>query len=177
MVKNLGPSPDTKDFRPPGVRLVLLALIAVAVWALLPMFGIGHVGSRLEEGTSIQDFSFSGIPSGKELRLSSLRGKPVVLTFFSTSCPACKRGLPALDELSKTVQGKVSFLVVSDEDPKLLAEYWRSLGLSLPLYLDSSNASSALRVDGYPYTVVLDSRGLVHADFLGKVKASDLPES
>lgn len=156
-------------------RAMTVLLVLLAGWTVLPMFGFIHTGSHLEKGAQPGELVFKAVPDGRELRLSSFRGRPLVLTFFSTSCPACRLELPDLEELSQKLAGRASFLVVSGDDPATLQEYWKSRGLTLPLAWEAGAASSALRVSRIPYSVILDAAGRVHADFIGGVRARDLP--
>src|ERR1700733_14757362 len=45
-------------------------------------------------------------PSGKSVRLSDFRGKPVVLNLWATDCGGCRKELPTFVELSRTYQPK-----------------------------------------------------------------------
>jgi thioredoxin 1 len=50
--------------------------------------------------------------------------KPVVVDFFATWCGPCKEMAPVVDDLSKTYDGKASFLKVDvDKNPQLAEKY------------------------------------------------------
>ena len=45
-------------------------------------------------------------PSGGELAMADLRGKPLVLNFWATWCPPCVKEMPELDRFHRTYAGK-----------------------------------------------------------------------
>jgi tetratricopeptide (TPR) repeat protein len=52
------------------------------------------------------------LPGGGARRLSSLRGKPVLLAFGSLTCPQLRNGVPLLNELHERYGRSVTFLLV-----------------------------------------------------------------
>jgi thioredoxin-dependent peroxiredoxin len=83
----------------------------------------------VEEGKKAPDFS-AATDGGKKLKLSDLRGKPVVLYFYpkddTSGCTAEACGfrdsLPDFSKVRAQVIG-VTFPLVSDEDGKICAKY------------------------------------------------------
>src|SRR5512141_1708222 len=54
---------------------------------------------------------------GKMVALRSLRGKPVLVSFFATWCPPCVEEAPSLDVLAKRIGDAAKVMIVSvDED-------------------------------------------------------------
>jgi len=73
---------------------------------------------------------------GKSIRLSELRGKPVVLDFWATWCRPCRASMPHLDELQKRFgsQGLVVIGMSVDEGtPADVRRFTQNLGLSFRL--------------------------------------------
>ena len=54
--------------------------------------------------------------NGKRIRLSDNFGKPIVINFWATWCPPCKRELPDFDKLCKEYGDKVVFMMVNLTD-------------------------------------------------------------
>ena len=68
-----------------------------------------HRGSRLCSRT----------PDGKTVKLSDMRGKYVVLDFWASWCPDCRKDLPAIAALHNTYAERgVEFIGVSFDDKK-----------------------------------------------------------
>jgi thiol-disulfide isomerase/thioredoxin len=156
-------------------RIFDVLLLVLAAWALAVALGIIRTGGHLERGLEVPPLIVQAVPGGAPVALKGFLGKPVVLTFFSTSCPACRRELPDLDELAQKLAGRAVFLVVSQDPPEALVEYWRAEGLSLPLAFDNGEVHGFFKVTRIPYNVILDSAGRVYEDFLGPVRSADIP--
>lgn len=84
----------------------------------------------LKPGTAAPDFTLSDL-SGKEVRLSGLRGKTVVLDFWATWCPDCRAEIPALKAMYAAADpSKVTFVSVSyDRDIETLRKYVAENGM------------------------------------------------
>ena len=64
-------------------------------------------------GSPAPDFTLR-LLNGKSVTLSSLKGRPVVVTFWHSSCPHCQREAPVLDQVYQKYRGKgVVFLSVN----------------------------------------------------------------
>ena len=102
---------------------------------------------------------------GGQISSAGLRGRVVVLAFWATWCPACRRELPELDELYKRYQGNssVSFWavdVLSDgETAEKAKEFLRKGGFVLPVAFADEKFSEDLGGDGLPFLVILDKLG------------------
>lgn len=56
--------------------------------------------------------------NGQTVELNSLKGKVVVLTFWSTRCPICESEIPKLNQLASSFKGKdVVFLGLTTDNP------------------------------------------------------------
>ena len=72
----------------------------------------------LKVGTEAPDFALSTL-DGKTVKLSDMRGKYVVLDFWASWCPDCRRDLPSVGALHKTYSARgVEFVGVSFDDKK-----------------------------------------------------------
>jgi len=98
--------------------------------------------------------------------LSALRGKPLLLTFWATSCPGCIEEIPLLSELYKTyaARGLQVIGVAMSYDPEAQVRALRDrLKVPYPLALDKDGALSAAMgtVRLTPTTFLLDPQGQV----------------
>jgi thioredoxin 1 len=91
--------------------------IALAVPALLSVMIAGSGSLALaSEVPEVSQANFD-----KEVLASD---KPVVVDFFATWCPPCRRMAPVMESLSKGYGDKVSFLRVDvDKNPALASKY------------------------------------------------------
>ncbi|WP_298403327.1 SCO family protein [uncultured Chloroflexus sp.] len=112
--------------------LLLLALLSACAVANTPSV---TSSTKIEPPTVLSDFSLPA-STGGELRLSDLRGQPVLLYFGYTRCPDyCPITLAefrrARDELGPTGE-RVHFVLISvdptNDTPDVLAAYLRGFG-------------------------------------------------
>lgn len=126
------------------------------------------------ERTGVPDYALETL-SGKELRLSSLRGKVVMLDFFSATCPHCQKHAPVIAALAKKYRAR-NFVVVSlcahnpYLDRELVETYVRNAGIDndvvwAPLELFQKYMQDGQ--SGVPQMVIFDTNGRVAARFLG----------
>lgn len=115
------------------------------------------------------DFTLKGL-DGKEVKLSSLKGKVVVLDYWATWCPPCVRALPEINELfhSKKDAGVEVFAINVGEDQATVKRFLTSKQLDLPVLLDADEAAfKKLGINGIPTTVIVNPDGVVHKVFVG----------
>lgn len=143
--------------------LAFLLAASAAFWALgrrAPPIGV-------EVGQTAPDFSLPDL-SGNEVRLSSFRGKAVLLYFWQSTCPDCRKALPELLALrSQFPQGKLVLVTVNlDYYEEDLQSYLDALGEIDFLVLRGSYAASMRIVDLFevpyvPHVILLDRRGII----------------
>ena len=104
--------------------------------------------------------------------LGALRGKPVLLTFWATSCPGCIEEIPLLSELHQTyaARGLQVIGIAMNYDPEAQVRALRErLKVPYPLALDKDGAVSAAMgtVRLTPTTFLLDAQGQVAYQKIG----------
>ena len=71
---------------------------------------------------------------GKEWKLSSLRGKVVLVNFWATWRPPCRKEMPALGSLYSQFQEKgFVVLAISDEEAGKVAPFVRQQNVKYPI--------------------------------------------
>jgi thiol-disulfide isomerase/thioredoxin len=100
----------------------------------------------------------------KTWRLSELRGKVVLVNFWATWCPPCRKELPSMERLWRQLgdQGLVVLGVNVGEDANVVYAFNQGLEtpLSFPLLLDENAAvAKSWPVRGLPTTYVVDKQG------------------
>jgi Peroxiredoxin len=99
--------------------------------------------------------------AGKSWTLRDLRGKVVLVNFWATWCPPCRKEMPDLDGLYKKFkdQGLV-ILAIDDEDIAKIKPFLAERPVSYPILLDPGRKVNELfRVDGIPKNFVFDREG------------------
>jgi peroxiredoxin len=114
-------------------------------------------------GSEAPDFQLKDL-HGSLVRLSTLRGKPVVLHFWATWCPHCLSEMPLLESASRDLSARgAQVLAINLGEPRRKVErYALDHKLNLSILLDTrGKAAQAFGVVGLPATVVIDREGRV----------------
>lgn len=112
------------------------------------------------------------------VQLSQLRGKPVVINFWTTWCPPCTDELPYFARLSRDYGDRVVLVTVSNEAAGVARDYLRAHRLDLPLLEDPQGAVfAAYAIPPIPGTVVLDPAGRVEYISAGGLSWDELQEA
>ncbi|MEM9366558.1 MAG: TlpA disulfide reductase family protein [Planctomycetota bacterium] len=100
---------------------------------------------------------------GDRFALQSMRGKTVVLEFWSTYCNACLQQIPHVDAAIRDANvDAIAFGVNSGENPAMVRGFTSELDWSLTLVGDAdSRLTKAFDVATLPMTVVIDPKGTV----------------
>ncbi len=182
-------------------RLVAALSLLVAL-ALLAMFGYkiaassGWVGSAsggglqgapgvFTSGRAVQppfrqapDFTLE-LYSGETLKLSDLRGKPVMVNFWASWCPPCREEAPLLEETWREYREKgVVFIGVNiwdtDKDARrFLSEY----GITYPNGASPAGQTPVAvnyGLTGIPETYFIDRNGEVTRKWIGPFNGEEL---
>lgn len=115
-------------------------------------------------GDIMQDFIFTAA-DGTQYQLSRLlqEKKAVVLNFWFLSCNPCKAEFPSLQEAYAEYADDVMVLAIDpvDQDNTAITAYGQELGLTFPMGAGDSQWEKAMKIQGYPTTVVIDKFGTI----------------
>ena len=129
-----------------------------------------EASKNVQNGMPAPDFTLMDI-NGKELSLSSLRGKYVVLDFWGSWCIWCIRGIPKLKEYYAKYQDKMQILGIDCNDTE---EKWRAAVKEhdipwLHVYNPkSSELTKTYAIQGYPTKIVIDPKGNIVKTVVGE---------
>lgn len=164
-----------------GVAIGLVALLFLLLaWSLFSDEG-GDLAAKANRGERPQapDFTLERLDEEGELRLSSLRGKAVVLNVWASWCIPCKQEAPFLEEVWRERRDDGLVVVGLDAkdfraDARKFAERFE---LTFPLVYDGPGKTlDGLGVTGFPETFVLDREGRVVEAFAGAVDGDGVRE-
>jgi cytochrome c biogenesis protein CcmG/thiol:disulfide interchange protein DsbE len=106
---------------------------------------------------------------GNKVSVRSLRGQPVLVSFFATWCPPCVEEEPSLDVLASRLGDKAKVMVVSvDEDLDALKRFYAKGSSALVVRDDSRKVPSSFGTSKYPESFLLDASGRVRYAFINK---------
>ncbi len=98
---------------------------------------------------------------GKQWSLKELRGKVVLVNFWATWCPPCRKEMPDLEELYTNLKDRgFVVLAITDEDIGKAKRFVDEKKYTFPVLLDRGRqVAEACRVDGIPKSLVYDRQG------------------
>jgi thiol-disulfide isomerase/thioredoxin len=97
-------------------------------------------------------------------------GRVTLIDFWATSCVPCKAMMPAFEKLwlEERAQGLDVVGVASDDNPGLVAQHVKALGVSYPNVVDANAAVRGdFHVGAVPHSVVIDRQGRVRLSVQG----------
>lgn len=139
-------------------------VLLFATSALLAMF----VWNGLDAGTPAP--SFSGLDlNDQPVELADYAGKPVMLTFWSPDCSACREELPTLQTLATTDNAEVTLLtVVSQQSAADVKQFMQEGGLTFPVLLDESGQiAQEYEITGVPVSYFINPNGQIDQTIIG----------
>jgi len=158
------------------VRAGVIFLVPLGVLVGAALTAIPTLATRIasqEINAPVPAFSINRF-DGTEVSSAELRGRVVVLDFWATWCPACRREMPELEKLYRRYQGnsRVSFWAVdmqkNGETPEKARAFMQSAGYTLPLALGHDERLAGLQLEGFPSLLIIDTAGrirLVHTGY------------
>ena len=109
---------------------------------------------------------------GRTHDLVQLRGRVVLINFWATWCPPCRREMPSMERLSQALKGEAFSVLAVDvgEDADTIDAFTAQLDTTptFPILLDTrSRALQAWKVAGLPTTFLVDRQGRIVASAIG----------
>lgn len=153
--------------------LPLLLLLLGLIWIFASRM-TGPASPTLPEapqkGFLAPDFTLES-RDGQPVRLSDLRGKPVILNFWASWCPPCRAEMPAMQSLYETYQENFVLLgvnVTSQDTPANAEAFLREYGLTFPILFDrDGKVTRRYAVTSLPTTFFIDARGIIREVVVG----------
>jgi thiol-disulfide isomerase/thioredoxin len=158
---------DTKIRRVVGI----LCLVAI-VWAGYQILQKRSKHAPSAVGGAAPAFTLGAVGSDEQVSLEQFRGKVVLIDFWATWCPPCRKQMPEVqkladdDELDETLQ----ILSVNTDDggndrQQRVSTYLDDNGYSFTTLIDDGRVASSYGVTHLPTLVVIDPHGeLAHVE-------------
>lgn len=113
-----------------------------------------------DEARQNADFTLNDL-EGESWHLQELRGKIVLVNFWATWCPPCRKEMPDLQALFDKYKGQgLIVLSISDEEAAKVTPFIKQQNITYPIVLDPGDKVHELyRVDGIPKSFVYNRDG------------------
>jgi thiol-disulfide isomerase/thioredoxin len=152
-----------KKWTPSPLTLILLGLIAY-LWFWPP--------ARVsDEDRALPPWQVT-LPDGRRLGSDTLRGRVVLVNFWATWCPYCRKEMPAIDAFWKDHR-QHGFEVVAisiDDPPERIAAWMRDKGYAFAAAPNDASASAAFGpIVSVPTSFIIDREGHLRHSIAGQV--------
>ena len=159
-------------------RLMVLSLFAIVIMVIFLPSGCCNSAPDLpvapKVGSLAPDFEVTTI-DGATVSLQDLKGKPILLLFFRTTCPACNTNMPHVQAAFEARGEEVHFIAIeTGSSNDSVQQYAETNGLSFTVALGRGNtAPNDYNIQFIPTTFLIDSQGVIRAKQVGAYASAD----
>ncbi|MCB1877671.1 MAG: TlpA family protein disulfide reductase [Chromatiales bacterium] len=143
------------------MRGSIRVLAPVVLLLLSTMVAAEQSLTAIQAKPPADDFALIDL-QGKIHRLEDFRGKPLIVNFWATWCPPCRREMPSMERAWQQLQTQGVAMVAIDvgEDEAAVAGFLEQTPVSFLMLLDKdSSVVQSWPVLGLPTTFVVDAQG------------------
>jgi len=161
-----------------GRKLGLVAVLGAAA-LVVGFYSYRHSrssqsNSAIKQHREAPDFTLPALDGG-QLRLSSYRGKVVLLDFWATWCLPCREETPHFVELQQKYgdRGLQIIGVSMDDSPDPVRPFYQQFHINYPVVMGTADVGSAYGgVLGLPIAFVIDPDGRISSKHMGVTDAA-----
>ncbi len=159
--------------------------VLVALLTLVALVSCGKDAPQAEtpapvaaaaKGSPAPDFTLAKVGGGS-MSLSDLRGQAVIIDFWDTWCPPCRRALPHLQELHDEYDGlTVVGVAFGREGAPAVQKFLADRNMTFPCVLMDEQfnvARSYGGVQSIPTTFLVDPQGVIREIWVGGYEKAD----
>lgn len=180
---------QSADRRLPCLRAVSTGFAAGAVLLAVALGSMGWFTGTggAQAGDKVEDFQLVNL-DGERVALSDLAGKGMVLNFWATWCPPCRREMPLLESAWNEYRSRNVVIIGIDvgEPPDTVRRYVDSIGVTYPIWVDAPRGAAGFNDTnelltrfggvGLPTTVFIGADGAIKKTHIGELNRALLQE-
>ncbi|HIE24462.1 MAG TPA: TlpA family protein disulfide reductase [Anaerolineales bacterium] len=165
---------------------ILLGLgIALCIFVGMAFFIIAFIGGKvfssekspLQIGEAAPGFSLPSL-SGQVISLEDLRGKSVLLNFWTSSCQPCIAEMPLLEATSQKHEDLIVIGVNIGDSPAKVENFVAAEHLNFMILLDKDDGvSKDYLLTGFPTSVFINKDGIIQSYIVGELSIKVLEEN
>jgi peroxiredoxin len=136
-----------------------------------------YVPAAQKSSALAPDFTLPTV-DGKQLKLSDYKGKVVIIDFWATWCPPCRKGIPDLIDLKKKYGARgfeVIGISLDTETKGQVPGFVKTNSMNYPVVYGDQNVTRLYGgIEAIPTSFVIDKQGKIIATYQGLVPAVTL---
>ncbi|MFJ7930839.1 TlpA disulfide reductase family protein [Peribacillus sp. NPDC096622] len=161
--------------------VALLSLITVAIVQAMDNESKGNdekdALGGLKIGAKAPNFSLKTL-DGKQVELSDYKGKKVMLNFWATWCPPCKKEMPDMEKYTQQAGDDVVVLAVNIDPENDVQAFVEDNGITFTIPLDSQSAKNPVneryKILSIPTTYFIDKKGIIRNKVISAMQLKDM---
>ncbi len=126
--------------------------------------------------TDAPDFSLNTV-DGKPIKLSQFEGKIVVLNFWASWCPPCRKEIPDLVAAQNRYRDRgveILGVAVDGDQPEKIEAFVKKSGINYTIALDNGQLFETWGGSAIPLTFFIDRKGRIRERFDGLITPEEL---
>ena len=154
-----------------GLAVLIVAAVVVGFWWLR-----SPEATLVKVGQQAPDLELRSLGATSKTRLSSFRGRPVLLVMFLSNCHICDAEMPEIERLHRQMlpRGLSVIGVSADTERAALQQFAQRHQITFPVLEDPGGAALRQAYGSWrlPEAYLIDASGKVAAVWLGSVRWS-----
>lgn len=146
---------------------VILALLTLGL--LITSCSGGSGPQTATVGQPAPDFELQNL-DGQSISLSNFKGKPMLINFWYTGCPPCRKEMPYLQQIYDERQGSELLVLAINvgESASAVNGFFQDNNLSFPVVLDTKAVVvRKYNIQFFPTTFFIDKDGIIQEKVIG----------
>ncbi|TDR80368.1 TlpA family protein disulfide reductase [Paludibacterium purpuratum] len=121
--------------------------------------------------------------AGRQVHLTDLRGKTVLVNFWGTWCGPCRKEMPMLNAMRQKWRGRnVEVVGIALDEKKPVQQFIQQQKINYPIWLGDENTTDLLPQLGnpaisVPFTLLIDKNGAILQRWVGEVSEASLKKA
>lgn len=166
-----------------------IAIVVVAIFFVdlrtkpQPLLGLGTPQTAAAPADAGLDFTARRLNGGK-ISLSQFRGHPIIVDFWATWCPPCRRQIPELNALYKKYNKSKGLVVIGvscdtiqGDSEDAIKPFVEELKIAYPIAIADEALVDRLGVEAIPTTLFVGPDGEIVSRMIGAGHRGELSES
>ncbi|MFJ7732518.1 redoxin domain-containing protein [Lysinibacillus sp. NPDC097231] len=156
------------------MQVLTMVLILIALSYSVYVNGFAKEKTKLLAAKQMAPTFILTNTAGQKVRLEDTKGQGLILNFWATYCPPCKKEMPLLDAQSKNI----AVITVNVGEPtRLVNQFLQKQQLTLPTLLDREQKVYILyQVTNLPTTFFVNAKGEIVDKVVGELNEQLLKE-